>query len=91
MLGYNIACIMCAESTSIVYDDGMAPGLSHDATLTRVRAAVLRSLGWVGARSLYRWVHECAAGKDGVVLARGGEYVLRYRSAKREMQLVSVS
>ena len=38
-----------------------------------------------------RWVHECAAGKDGVVKARGGEYVLRYRSAKRELQLVKVS
>ena len=38
-----------------------------------------------------RWVHECAAGKDGVVKAPAGEYILRYRSAKREMHLVSLS
>jgi hypothetical protein len=42
-------------------------------------------------RAASRWVHDCANGKDGVVKAPAGQYVLRYRSAKREMQLVSVA
>ena len=54
-----------------------------------VTAVLTQSAPSFRARS--RWVYDCANGKDGVVKAPAGQYVLRYRSVKREMQLVSVA